>query len=77
MKQQILRKSELGNLTNIENEMGSLETPPTTRYCYPKGTSQFRIRYTEGGSVCVVRTVAVVNQGRIQLQMVFDPIYYK
>jgi hypothetical protein len=77
MKRKTLRKSELGRSTNIETNMRSLLTSATIRDRYPKDTSQFRIRYTEGGSMCVVRAVAAVSRGRVQLRMVFDPIYYK
>lgn len=77
MIQQTIRKSALDGSTKIESNMRSLVTPPTIRRIYPKGKSQLRLRHTEGGGVCVVRTVAVVTQGRVRLQMVFDPSYYK
>jgi hypothetical protein len=77
MMQQILRNSVLDGSTKIESNMCSLAPPPSIRNIYPKGSSQLRIRHTEGGGVCAVRAVAVVIQGRVQLRMVFDPSFYK
>lgn len=72
MKQQTLRKSTLERSA----KMRSLAPPLTVRSAYPKGTRQLRVRHTEVGGVCVVKTVVVVTQGRAQLRMAFDPSYY-
>ena len=77
MRQQTLSKSALNQSSDIGNCKKSMVTPPNIKRRYPKGRNQHRIRHTEGGGVCVVRTIAIVIQGHVQLQMVFDPSYYK
>ena len=74
--QKSLSKSALVKSTNFGDDMKSLVRRSNKGFRQSKGNSQLRIRYSESGRTCVVKTVAVAVRGRVQLQMIFDPSYY-